>query len=69
MTDVGPPNVIDRGDIVKVVPQGKGFTVTVGAVAADAGPIGSRVSVVNPSTGVRFRGTVFKAGHVALSPL
>jgi hypothetical protein len=58
------PPAIRRGDQVRVVHTGPGFTIAVDAIAEGAGAPGDRILLKNRLTGARFPATIGADGAI-----
>jgi flagella basal body P-ring formation protein FlgA len=65
--DLVRPEIVARGDIVTVVYEAPGMTLTMRAKSADAGAMGDTVSVTNPQSKKTLQATVVGPGKVSVS--
>ncbi|MEO1677486.1 MAG: flagellar basal body P-ring formation chaperone FlgA [Pseudomonadota bacterium] len=67
-TDLGPPAVIDRNQIVRLVYRQRGLAIVAEGRALDRAGAGERVRVLNIASRATVTGTVAPEGHIVVGP-
>lgn len=67
-SDLARPEIVGRGDIVTVIYEAPGMTLSMRAKAADAGALGDVISVVNPGSKKAVPATIVGPGRVSVRP-
>lgn len=68
-TDVQREEIVAKGDLVTIVYESRGLTITMRGRAGEAGAMGDVVSVTNPQSKRVLQGTVSGPGRVSVQPV